>query len=343
MGMSGCLLPQAEPDLFEFFERIRPIVKDRVARYRRSIRCMDDEDLLHEGYLAALEAAKSYKPKSSGARIDVWVWLSVENRMRSLAVKHFELLLEENDLRKLRAGKASQQGWETSDLRACVALLPEKEQAVLQSLSEKGSRGTEVARTLGVTKQRVYQLKNAAVEQIADTVTRSIVCSLESSNSEKPKDDPLIGSYKSFWHSTVSAELSVMRKYFGAMLMEEFARRLFVGGGSLYVRTDDALELVHSVDPGHAPEKLPFPLRENSVYDYALKNRRPLLIERVGENHVRSSGWDGYEDDSALVCPILGEGEEPVGVFCVYNKKKPPFTEEDIQLCSKLRSFVEAN
>jgi RNA polymerase sigma factor (sigma-70 family) len=343
LGMSGCLLPQSEPDLFEFFERIRPIVKDRVARYRSRIRCMDDEDLLHEGYLAAIEAARSYKPKTGGARIDVWVWLSVDNRMRSLAVKHPELLLEENDLRKLQAGKDSQQSWEASDLRACMALLPGKEQAVLQSLSEKGSRGTDVARTLGVTKQRVYQLKNAAVEQIADTVTRSIVCSLESSDSKEPKDDSLLGSFKSFCHSAVSPELSILRKYFGTMLMEEFARRFFVKGGSLYVRTDDALELVHSVDPGHAREMLTFPLRENSVYDYALKTRRPLLIESVGENQVRSSGWDGYDDGSVLVCPIPGDGEEPIGVFCVYNKKKPPFTEEDIGLCSELSSFVEAN
>jgi len=304
---------------------------------------MDCEDLLQEGYLAAISSLKDYRHKPSGAKPDTWVWLSVENRLRTLAVKNSELLLEESDLRKLRSNQPLQPTWEPSKLLACISAVSPQEQVVLQSLAGKAQIGTQVAPDLGVTKQRVYQIKRDAIHKIAKTVTESLASCSDISPRKISDENWLLCCFNGFRSVSCAARPTKLRKHFGIAFLQEFARKVLVKGGSLYARTEDGLELVHSVDPGHAPKKLPFPLRENSVYGYALKNRRPLLIERVGENHVRSSGWDGYEDDSALVCPILGEGEVPIGVFCVYNKKKPPFTEEDIELCSELSSFVEAN
>ena len=335
--------PLSPSDLYKLIERVIPIVKDRVASYRGRIRFMDHEDLLQEGYLAAISSLKDYRQKPSGARPDTWVWLSVENRLRALAVKNFELLLEENDLRKLRSNKPLRPTWEPSRLLACISAVSPQEQTVLQSLAGKAQIGTQVAPGIGVTKQRVYQIKREAVRKIAETVTDSLAGCSDMAPGKVRDNSWLLCCLDGLRSYSFATRPTKLRKHFGRAFLEEFARKVLVKGGSLYARTDDGLELVHSVDPGHAPEKLSFPLEEDSVYGYALKNRRPLLIERVGENHVRSSGWDGYEDDSALVCPILGDGKEPIGVFCVYNKKKPPFTEEDIELCSELSSFVEAN
>ncbi len=49
---------------------------------------------------------------------------------------------------------------------------------------------------------------------------------------------------------------------FGSILLEEFSEHMVATGGSLFLRENDGLRLVHSLDIDHVPAFLPFPLLE---------------------------------------------------------------------------------
>jgi PAS domain S-box-containing protein len=123
-------------------------------------------------------------------------------------------------------------------------------------------------------------------------------------------------------------------------LLQEFARNVNAQGGSFFVLKDDDLVLMHSLDPSHVPGNLSFPLRESSVFDLAIKNRAPVLIEKIGqEKDVATSGWQGYQDDSLLAFPLVDGSGEIVGVVSLHNKVSPPFTQQDCELGSLLASY----
>ena len=128
------------------------------------------------------------------------------------------------------------------------------------------------------------------------------------------------------------------------MLLDEYARVLESAGGSIYLREDDALVLAHSVDPGHAPERLVLPLDPAGAIGRAIEQGRAILIGDIGhENSVNSSGWSGYRDGSLMVFPLITDDERLVGVVSLHNKVQPPFTEQDLDLGMILASFsVEA-
>jgi len=53
--------------------------------------------------------------------------------------------------------------------------------------------------------------------------------------------------------------------HFGLRILDEFAANMAATGGSLYFVEDNGLRRAHSLDPGHSPDFLPFPLAEHSV------------------------------------------------------------------------------
>ncbi len=126
----------------------------------------------------------------------------------------------------------------------------------------------------------------------------------------------------------------------GPLLLEEFARNMAAGGGSLFLREQDGLVLVHSIDPGHAPATIAFPLRKGSVFDKAVKNRQPVLIKDIKkENETNTSVWRGYQDGSLLVFPLSDDKGDIVGIISLHNKVAPPFTTQDRELGSILASY----
>ena len=126
----------------------------------------------------------------------------------------------------------------------------------------------------------------------------------------------------------------------GPLLLEEFARNMAAGGGSLFLREQDGLALAHSLDPGHAPATIAFPLRKGSVFDKAVKNGQPVLIKDIKkEKETNTSGWRGYQDGSLLVFPLSDDKGEIVGIISLHNKVAPPFTPQDRELGSILASY----
>ncbi len=127
---------------------------------------------------------------------------------------------------------------------------------------------------------------------------------------------------------------------FSARLLDEFARHMIASGGSLYFVEKNGLRLMHSLDPGHAPEFLPFPLDEHSILNRLLKGGKPLLVEDVASNdHVSSSGWNGYRDGSLLAFPIPDSSGKTIGVLTLHSKVQPPFMEQDKEIGAILASY----
>ncbi len=117
------------------------------------------------------------------------------------------------------------------------------------------------------------------------------------------------------------------------LLLERVATLMAAEGGNLFLCQEQGLELVATLEPGMAPTVLPFPLREGSVFDYAYRERRPVLAEDIrNAPDFALSGRDMYRDDSFIVFPLIDEANSVVGLLSLHNKKSPPFTRQDLDL-----------
>jgi PAS domain S-box-containing protein len=122
-------------------------------------------------------------------------------------------------------------------------------------------------------------------------------------------------------------------KNLSRLLLERVATLMAAEGGNLFLCQEQGLELVATLEPGMAPTVLPFPLREGSVFDYAYRERRPVLAEDIrNAPDFALSGRDMYRDDSFIVFPLIDEANDVVGLLSLHNKKSPPFTHQDLAL-----------
>jgi PAS domain S-box-containing protein len=123
-------------------------------------------------------------------------------------------------------------------------------------------------------------------------------------------------------------------------LLEEFGAHMAATGGCLYIVESNGLRLAHTLDPGHAPDFIPFPLRPGSVLSRALEEGKPVLIRDVEESDdVVSSGWDGYQNGSVLAFPLPNELGQTVGLLSLHSRIPPPFLEQDREIGSILASY----
>ncbi|ETR72551.1 MAG: PAS/PAC sensor hybrid histidine kinase [Candidatus Magnetoglobus multicellularis str. Araruama] len=128
---------------------------------------------------------------------------------------------------------------------------------------------------------------------------------------------------------------------FGERLINAFGHHMLASGGSLYMVESNGLRLVHALDPGHAPEFIPFPLKDNSVLEYLLTTGKPLLIHDLKDaSRFSSSGWDGYLDDSVMAFPIPDENDRIVGLLSFHSRVPPQFEEHDKELGILLTHFT---
>ncbi len=117
------------------------------------------------------------------------------------------------------------------------------------------------------------------------------------------------------------------------LLLDRVAVLMAAEGGNLFLCQERGLELVATLEPGMAPALIPFPLREGSVFDYAYRERRPVLVDDIrNAADFTLSGRDAYRDDSFIVFPLIDEGRNVVGLLSLHNKKSPPFTPQDLDL-----------
>jgi PAS domain S-box-containing protein len=126
----------------------------------------------------------------------------------------------------------------------------------------------------------------------------------------------------------------------GQDLLQAFGDHMRATGGSLYLVEPEGLRLVHSLDPGHAPDFIDFPLKEGSVYYQLISEGKPLLINHLSSlAQMSPSGWEGYGDDSLLAFPLLNEKGQMMGVLSLHSKQPPPFNPQDREVGAILAAY----
>ena len=127
---------------------------------------------------------------------------------------------------------------------------------------------------------------------------------------------------------------------FGSLLLEEFGQHMAATGGSIYLREKNGLRLLHSLDDGHAAKFIGCPLPEHSLFERAIAEQKPLLIQHIGENQtIEPSGWGGYTDGSAMVFPLPDEFGGIAGIVSLHNKPFPSFVDQDLEIGTILASY----
>ncbi len=115
-------------------------------------------------------------------------------------------------------------------------------------------------------------------------------------------------------------------------LLEDLSRQLDAKGGSLFLRKENHLELAHSLDRGHKPALIPFPLKSDSIFEHALRKRQPIITDDlIGKKDVRLSGRKGYQNESMIALPMIDASGEVVAMVSLHNKTSSPFTYDDKQ------------
>ena len=124
------------------------------------------------------------------------------------------------------------------------------------------------------------------------------------------------------------------------MILKKFAHDIGVEGGSLFLFDNNSFTLSCSLDPGHSPDNIPLPLKKNSIFDYIIKKKTPLLIEDINkETSFISSGWTGYKHESLIAFPLQYENGNILGILSLHNSLKKTFTKYDIETGAILASY----
>lgn len=127
---------------------------------------------------------------------------------------------------------------------------------------------------------------------------------------------------------------------FRKRLLEEFGRHMIASGGSLYIIRKEGLQLVHTLDPGHAPGFISFPLADHTLFKKVLDEKKPVLVEDIFSNQeIESSGFSKYKNKSSLVFPLPDENGNIFGLLALHNKVRPPFLEQDKEIGSILTTY----
>lgn len=123
------------------------------------------------------------------------------------------------------------------------------------------------------------------------------------------------------------------------VLMAEFARNMLAEGGSLFMRRKEKVVLVHSLDPGHAPAEISFPLKKGSVFERVWSEKQPVMVRDIeAEGETRKSGWSGYRSGSLLCFPLADDHGEIIGILSLHDKRHAFFTPQDKEIGTILAS-----
>jgi DNA-directed RNA polymerase specialized sigma subunit len=152
-----------------FLKQIEPIIKSKIRKYRSYIRHADYDDLMQEGYLAALIAANRWKIDSDKAGLMAWTMIHVESKFKELSMKSIDMVSTE-DLKIEISQEQVHAVWgnslasdeldETQEkiINFLIRSIPKLEDFLEFALDE-GLMNISVAKNLGLTKQRISQLR----------------------------------------------------------------------------------------------------------------------------------------------------------------------------------------
>jgi len=129
----------------------------------------------------------------------------------------------------------------------------------------------------------------------------------------------------------------------GTLLLEGIAQAIPVSGGSVYVKNGGGMTRLHSLDPGHAPDFIPFPLPRKTIFGRAIKEKHPLIVKDMNTTQeCVSSGWSGYESGSALALPLIDDSNAAIGVLSLHGKQRAPFGDKDVEIGALFASHASA-
>jgi PAS domain S-box-containing protein len=133
----------------------------------------------------------------------------------------------------------------------------------------------------------------------------------------------------------ISKHLSLTE--FSQALMHEYSLILEATGGSFFLVEGKKLIRLYSLDPGHAPDEIQLPLKEESCLGLAHKTGQPVLSTDIIEEKIASpSGFAGYKDRSCLIIPLVHNGEDLIAFISLHDKKEKSFTRRDITIGTAL-------
>jgi DNA-directed RNA polymerase specialized sigma subunit len=153
----------------KFLKQIEPIIKSKIRKYRPYIKNADYNDLMQEGYLAALIAAKRWKIDRDKAGLMAWSMIHIESRFKELATKSTDTVSMEEVIVEISQEQANAAWGNARNLekqaevqekisRILIGSIP-KYEAFLEHSLDESLIGVSVAKTLGLTKQRISQLR----------------------------------------------------------------------------------------------------------------------------------------------------------------------------------------
>ncbi|OUR79529.1 hypothetical protein A9Q83_03780 [Alphaproteobacteria bacterium 46_93_T64] len=233
----------------------------------------------------------------------------------------------------------------------------------IQHLKSDGSHGiaskTIIIDNAASPERAVKAMKAGAIEYLAnrtgdagDYIDQVVQCCHENllttrgaptSKKDGATTETLMGLYKKI-QKTVNAAKALAKcdtlNDVCETLLETIGQALGATGGSLYLMKEGYLELVHSLDPGHAQEQLALPLEKGTIFEQVLASGEPTLFANDARfRKSKLSGWDGYESDSVLVYPLYERSGSLIGLFSLHGKQKSFFTQQDQDLALILASY----
>jgi len=172
---------------------------------------------------------------------------------------------------------------------------------------------------------------------------------LKRKSEEIEKKNRLLSDFNKRLDKIINSAFSMSKnrrlKDMGSYILEDFGSHLQATGGSIYIVEPKGLRLVHTLEPKHSPEFLPFPLKINSPFARVLESGKPILVDCMeAEAGLAPSGWDGYNDSSFMIFPLPDQNGSVMGLLSVHNKTEPPFVSEDREIGLLMSVFCkEAN
>jgi PAS domain S-box-containing protein len=116
-------------------------------------------------------------------------------------------------------------------------------------------------------------------------------------------------------------------------ILSVLAHDMGAEGGSFYLREEDCLVLVASLDSEHQARSIELPATPGSVMARALATRDGIVVRDIAQQaEVHPSGWNGYRDGSLLALPCVDAGGEVHGILTLHDKHQPPFGLEDLEI-----------
>jgi PAS domain S-box-containing protein len=182
----------------------------------------------------------------------------------------------------------------------------------------------------------LLQQKRAYHEHLEEEVTRR-TAELENANRDLSQINTRL---RSLVGTTATLSQHDDPLQLGKDLLQAFGDHMRATGGSLYLVETEGLRLIHSLDPGHAPAFIDFPLKEGSVYYRLINEGKPLLINHLASQaQMTASGWEGYCSDSVLAFPLPNEKGQIIGVLSLHSKTRPPFKSQDREVGAILAAY----